>query len=344
MKKLYGLLLVIPIFSCGDNFTSYPLKNIPQKYRGPSGEPGQILLSGPCTRIEFFHGRTDDEADWHWYIDVDKKTENDLLANLKTHDGLVPDEAGYLDTVSSELMLTSSHRDPTWDEFFYSLDVDLPCMFRILNDPHPFYNYTKPEIEENQGSPATDLSEFSDLVTKNAWVYLQGAFVNDSAHGVKPEIHPLDAMAFAIDENGNPVSGTIETKEKWPVNKITWRVCFFSNSKYHRINDEPYLKKERTTTWYLDLPSDAYDNFRATVVKVHEERRKLWLKERDQYFTEYGVKKLPVWELAIDPRDGKKKLKVTATMNIPDNVGGIVVTDYVVSVNIGPLDHALNIK
>jgi len=326
------------LYSCGDNFTSYTPIKVPQAYTSPSGESGQILLSGPCNGVRFFHGSEDDEADWHWHIDIDDKMESDLLTAINNA-GLDDTKLNNLDEMYAELMLVSSHDNPWFDEFFYSVDMDLPFMFTNGNDPHPFYALSLPEIEDDQGLPKTDLSAYSALFTNHAWIYLQGAFVNDDEHDLLPEIHPLDGLAFAMNEAGVPLSATIANPDQWPNKKVIWRVCFFANSDFHRINNESYIQKERTTTWYLDLPSDAYNTFAVSGVEVKENRRSLWLQEEDNFFTEWGVQSGPVWELANDPKDGKQKLKVTATMKIPDNTGGIVVTDYEVSVHFGPQDN-----
>lgn len=333
--KFLILMLVPLFFSCGDNETHYPLLHIPPAYRSPSGEKGQILLSGTCTMVKFFHGESDDEADWHWFIDINPTVENDLFLSIK-NEAIEDIELKDLDNMYAELMLVSSHNSTWFDEFFYPLDVDLAFMFKAENDEHPFYNLALPEITENQGTPSTDLSLNSELVSKNAYIYLQGPFVNDAEHDIRPEIHPLDAIAFAMNENGNPLSVTIADDDKWPSEKIIWRVGFFSNSDYHRINNETYLQKARTTTWYLDLPKNAYDSFKSPIINVQEQRRKLWLIEENQVYTELGLKMGPIYEVAIDPKDGKKKLKVTATMEIPDKYGGIVITDYTIDVNFGP--------
>lgn len=343
-KPLYFVVIAVFFASCfGDNIKGYPALQVPDEFKSPSGEEGQILLSGPCIMVEFFHGESDDEADWHWFIDIDPKVEDKLYKSMMGDNALSDYRSNIqmskLDSIYAELMVTARHLNIDNDEFFYPVDFDLPFMFRNGNDEHPSYHLSLPEIEQFQGLPKTDLSAYSALVQKRAFIYLQGAFVNDAAHDFKPEIHPLDAIAFALDDNGDPLSATVASGSSWPKKELTWRVCFFANSGYHRINDEPYLERERTTTWYLDLPSDAYDDFRASVVKVHAEQRNLWLQHQGYYFTDLNVKDGPDWELAVDPKDGRKKLKVTATMNVPDKFGGIVVTDYAVSVNSGSLDH-----
>src|SRR5205814_8486874 len=47
------------------------------------------------------------------------------------------------------------------------------------------------------------------------------------------------------------------TRATWPGRLVTWRVAAFTNSTFHRINNADYLKKERTTTWYLPLLGEA---------------------------------------------------------------------------------------
>jgi len=40
------------------------------------------------------------------------------------------------------------------------------------------------------------------------------------------------------------------------------------------------------------------------------------------------------WTLAVDPKDGRKKLKIVVKMDVPDNFGGIVVRDYGIRVTL----------
>jgi hypothetical protein len=54
--------------------SDYPLLPIHPDFRGPSGEQGQILLDSIVFKVSLFHGKIDDEADWHVYIRLDNPT------------------------------------------------------------------------------------------------------------------------------------------------------------------------------------------------------------------------------------------------------------------------------
>lgn len=231
MKKLLltltaTLFLLSLFFACGDNETGgYPPISVPSRLRGPSGEPGQILLGGTCKEVSFFHGEEDDEADWHCGIALDDATINDLRTTLISQ-GFVKATRSHLCCMYTEIMVVNDHINTDDDEFFYPLDVDGPFMLMNGNDPHPYFELSRPTVEDNQGFPISDLSDFSLLVKNHAMVYLQGPFVNDAAHDFLPEIHPLDAIAFALDEKGMPMSIT-NKDAAWPKSEVTWRVCFF---------------------------------------------------------------------------------------------------------------------
>jgi hypothetical protein len=364
----FGLLLA----ATGAVLAQYPLLPVHPSYRGPSGEPGQIILAGAVKKVTFFHGGVDDEADWHVYIDLEPKATTDLHSYLWgrgytfiNNNDCNKKEDCNLDTIYSEVMVCDRHRSTSTDEFFYSADVTLPF---LLSDPekpkvllgdllsewkvgHPAWNLGL-IVMHSQGiieGSSRDFSEYSQLDGGRA--LLQGAFVEDGAHRVciPPllscdkahaktmvlEIHPLDSIAFAMNEAG----GTIPAKRGqpgWPTRYVKWRVAFFTNSKYHRIDGESYLKKERTTTWYLDLPEDAYNSWGASNVTIdfQDQRQQLWDGSRNSWYALRGVKSYAEPSIVIDPKDGKKKLKVSATMNIPDNWGGRMVHDYVIRVTL----------
>lgn len=336
MKQLKWTCIALFVFptmswTCGDNETGgYPLISVPERLKGPSGEPGQILLGGTCKELSFFHGETDDEADWHCGISLNDETIRELSTSL-INSGFTKATRSHLCCIYSEIMTLDDYKNTAHDEFFYPLDVDAPFMLSNGNDPHPYYELTKSTVEEHQGFPILDLSDFSSLVTNHAYVYLQGPFVNDAAHDFLPEIHPLDAMAYAINDQGLPMSVTSKDAA-WPKSTVTWRVCFFSNSNFHRINAEAYVDKERRTIWYLDLPSKANDHneIGAFDVSIESETVQIYLKKENSYVSSYGVKAGP--QASIVDTLGEKKLRVTATMKIPDKAGGLVVVDYKLSV------------
>ncbi len=201
-----------------------------------------------------------------------------------------------------------------------------------------------------------DFSDYSQLVSGGGRAYLQGAFVEDATHrACKPtptptscqaapikyaktiviEIHPLDSIAFSMDETGKTLSAK-RGQALWPTKSVRWRVAFLANSKLHKINSEPYLKKERTTTWYLDLPNDAYNSWGDpyTTVNVETQPQQLWGGGKKVWYAGRGWKVFEPAILAVDPKDNRKKLKISATMNVPDNWGGIIVCDYIIRVTL----------
>ena len=94
----------------------------------------------------------------------------------------------------------------------------------------------------------------SRLTLSGARVSLQGPFVNDAAHGFRPEIHPLDSIAYALAADGTPIAVSADDS-RWPESRLTWRVAVFTNSTFHRIHIADYLEQDRTITWLLELPS-----------------------------------------------------------------------------------------
>jgi hypothetical protein len=298
------------------------------------------MLDGIVTRVTLFHGKKKNEADWHVYIALAPDTSLRLADFLSARGTSV--KATDLSIMYCELMVLDLHKDP-WVGFneFYSADVTLPLNLYEINVEHPAWEFGYHAVED-KGSH--EFSKNSRLIGGRA--YLQGAFVNDSAHGVRVEIHPLDSIAFAMDQSGTTLWAK-QPSQCWPASYVKWRVAVFTNSNFHRINKESYLKKERTTTWYLELPNNAYETSTGLirpivdeqpglpgpyVIHVEEQRQRLWDGARKIWYSGRGWSTFPSWELAVDPRDGRKKLKVTSTMKIPDNFGGIAVCDYVISV------------
>ncbi|MGH7773677.1 MAG: hypothetical protein ACREQA_15740 [Candidatus Binatia bacterium] len=323
----------------------YPLLPIPPSLRGPSGEPGQILLDGKATKITLYHGfytefLQDRELDWHVHIVLPKSTKDTLIAHLRAATGCnVTDKD--LEDFSSEHMVLDSPNEFVDDQApprlgYRSADVSLPL--RLRGSEHPAWDLGL--IAARHSHEGKDFTKYSRLRTDSGYVYLQGAFVNDAYHGPKLEIHPLDSIAYALDAEekiipGKPyIAKTIPVKygqEGWPNKSVRWRVAVFTNSNLHRINKCSYLQKERTTTWYLDLPSDAYSNQsgRAKKVNVVPIRHKLWNGVQRAWYESRGVKSI-VRTLKKDPRDGRMKLKIIVTMKAPDKLGGMWVCDFLI--------------
>jgi hypothetical protein len=369
--------LSVPLITLGQ---LYPRVPVPPEFRGPSGEPGQIMLDGMVKSLTAFHGDVDDEADWHVTIALVGTVRGRLRDILKSTYSSMPNddcdrtESCNLATIYSELMVCDRHKSTTFDEFFYSADYTLPYLLsqppadrrpvwasnfdgtpRVL-DPdwtgeHPAWDLGL--ITQFGQSGDHDFSQYSNLDAGR--VYLQGAFVEDAEHrrcrptpgipcSIAPpkfatvtrfEIHPLDSIAFAMNEPGALLF--VQRRDPgWPSDFVKWRVAVFANSKFHRINDEAYVKKVRTTTWYLDLPSNAENSWGdlATTIRVIEQPRRLWDGGNKKWYFSRGVNSYVPWTLAVDPKDGRKKLKIVAKMNIPDDWGGIVVRDYGIRVTL----------
>jgi hypothetical protein len=306
----------------------YPLLSVPPSLRGPSGEPGQILLGGIAKKISLYHGfytefLQDRELDWHVHIDVPKDMKQTLVSHLRATGCEVTDK--NLEDMYSELMVLDSPKtfgdDPATRLLGYrSADVSLP--FGLRGSEHPAWDLGL--IAARKQYKGQDFSKYSQLCTNKGFVYLQGAFVNDAYHGVLLEIHPLDSIAYATDKFTKTISVKFGHKD-WPTNFVRWRVAVFTNSTLHRINKCPYLQKERTTTWFLDLPSDFYNQSKTPRLKLLP--HKLWNGVSKSYYYHRGVKSF-THNLETDPRDGRKKFKVSVTMKPPDKLGGIFVRDY----------------
>ena len=297
-------------------------------YQGPSGEPGQIKLDGIVTKVSLFHGRSDDEADWHCYIDLSPKASTELSDYLRARGVNV--DAAKLDILYSELMTLDKYKFTWFDDKFYSADLTSSFLLFKPGSAHPAWDLGVKAID-NQGTEH-DFSSFTKLIGARA--YLQGPLVNDADHGTRVEIHPLDSIAFAMDSSGAPIAAK-KGDNAWPRTYIRWRVGVFANSNFHRIDGENYLKRERTTTWFLDLPTNAVVGSPVTPgnITVVEERQWLWDGGHNNTYSGRRWKTLVPWTIAVDPKDGRKKLRIATTMLVPDQFGGIVVRDYIIRVN-----------
>lgn len=320
----------------------YPLIHIPPEFRGPSCEEGQILLDGIVNKVSLSHGRVDDEADWHVYIDLDEPIQSRLqnhfdYLNIKSKNGFAE--------IYCELMVLNRYDKGFFDDKFYSADVTLPFRLSKQGVAHPGIEMGE-IITNNQGGGKTvggsTLGGSSRLVTDRGRAYLQGAFVFDKAHGDLVEIHPLDSIAFAMDKNGRTISAK-PGEAGWPTEHVHWRVAYFANSKLHRINDEAYLKHPRTITWLLDLPSkhsvspsddgfggglDVFANFSNEVVQLD-----FWNPPSNNAIFSQGDISTPEQAKYVrDPKDGRVKYKVSQRMEPPDNLGSMLIIDYIMEV------------
>jgi hypothetical protein len=176
----------------------YPLLPVDPAYRSPSNAPGQILLDGIVKNIRLFHGSSDEEADWHVYIDPAFSTSRTLQSYLAARGINAPIAA--LDPIYSEVMVTDRHRRTWFDEFYYSGDVTR--IYRLSKPGSAHAAWDLGLIAMNDQGVTHDFSTYSRLVADGGRAYLQGPFVQDDAHDqeVTIEIHPLESMAFAMDE------------------------------------------------------------------------------------------------------------------------------------------------
>lgn len=326
MRTLTVLLTLLACFC--RVAADYPRLPVHPRYAGPSGEAGQILLEGLVTKVSLFHGRSADEADWHVYLDMSPETSLDLANYLRARN--VEARASDLACFYSELMTLDKYKKGWFDDKFYSADFTTSFLLSKSGSAHPAWDLGL--VAVNDQGDNHDFTSYSRLYGARA--YLQGAFVNDADHGTRVEIHPLDSIAFAMDASGVPLSAKRDDPS-WPRTFVKWRVGVFANSSLHRINDESYVDKERTTTWFLDLPRDAVAGGPTTPgnITVLEERQQLWNGGSNNWYGGRRWKTLVPWTIAVDPKDGRKKLKVTTTMLTPDKWGGIIVRDYTIRVN-----------
>lgn len=312
----------------------YPPFPFPAELRGPSGEPGQILLAGTAIQTGLFHGRSADELDWHIYLRPDTTAVASLSKHLLAHtrDGRKSLLTDDLLRLRVEWMVMDGYDDSTLDERFYSADVGT-----ALGLGRPAWSYSV-DAAGDQGTVVYP----KDSKLDGARVYVQGPFVNDSDHHFQPEIHPLDSVAYALDGAGNPLT-VGATDPRWPRRTLTWRVAAFANSSYHRIAGTEYAKKNRTTTWWLPLPGadpglGAVVRPRATESKPGFENyavaRRVGGLDRTRptgpRYADYGVAGSS-YAIEVDPADGRAKLRVTVTMATPDFWGGMFLRDYTVT-------------
>jgi hypothetical protein len=322
----------------------YPPVPFPPALRSPSGEPGQAILAGTAEHIKVFHGGTADELDWHVYIRPDQETRSALASHLRHHAkgagslrGLESDEGA--DLAYAEWMVLDGYKSTFTDDRFYSADVG-----RALDLPDSAWSYSALAASQQNLSGVSKPADNSGLVLDDAWVYLQGPLVNDSAHGFRLEIHPLDSIAYAFDPStGMPLS-IDETHRLWPRTSVTWRVAAFTNSTIHRIARADYLRKVRTTTWYLPLPRNAqrgpvppvtakFPGFENHPLKHGTSGLS---KKRHTSRTPYGSYRVQAHSYRIvRDRRNVRKLKVTISMKEPNTWGGMFIGEYTVTAQKG---------
>ncbi len=333
----------------------YPLVSIPPELQSPSGEHGQILVSGIINDISVFHGRGVGELDWICSLTVPDSVKSSIANQFKNkiteynedikkrNNYVVPLFQGFLIpkdynldvsklSIYSKIMVIDSLQKKLLGSKFYSSDLT-----KALGLELPTYDLSHKAM--NNPGKAIKFGHLSKIVNNKAFTYLQGAFVNDASRGIRIEIHPLDGIAYALDENGIPVKNAYDPNS-WPKDSITWMIGGFTNSKAHRINNEAYLTKERTTTWLLDLPLHAgenpyYDskdslsskfNFEYNILKTelhHAITRKSYTERGLRFITD---------EIIRNPDTNRLQLRLNVRMAPADMYGGNVLYEIVVKV------------
>jgi hypothetical protein len=327
-----------------DIYRGYVPLPTPPDIRAPSGEPGQVQIVGTASKVSVFHGSTDDELDWHIYVSLPLATRDLLFDHFVKHVSLAtkqppgPWNGGWrplkredLDRLYCEWMVLDGYDNKTFDELFYSADVRRALMLgRGAWD-------IGAQAAGDQGDEL-DVTTESELCIRNARVLLQGPLVNDAAHGLTIEIHPLDSIAYAISADGVPLAVGPEVSAEWPESVVTWRVAAFTNSSFHRINKADFLKKNRRITWYLDLPRAASRPGYATSVSstfptfMNQARGKAGLDRlrptSGEQYKDYGLLRQSS-AIETEPRSGARKLRVSVEMREPkDEWGGMFLGEY----------------
>jgi hypothetical protein len=340
-------------------YGSYPPLPMPERFRGRSGEPGQALLQGRAARVSIFHGGVDDELDWHIYLRPDATDRRALFTHLLAHGkgaksahgvggAFLPIVEEDLAEIACEWMVLDGYDNSLFDERFFSADVT-----RALRLRESAWEYSRRAGADQNVEGASEVAD-SDLV--GARVYVHGPLVNDADHLFKVEIHPVDSVAYALDASRRPVRVPASDPD-WPTDNLTWRVAAFSNSSFHRINEADYLKRDRTTTWHLPLPSRIASSGDANlqVLKLgftNEGRRHSGLDDIRQTSTDtYAFSGVATESAAVvrDPVDGRFKLRVSVRMERPENRwGGMFLADYRIGADAGPAvtaagPHALDV-
>jgi len=328
-------------------YGSYPPLPMPESFRSPSGEPGQIELRGTVDTLKVFHGGTDDELDWNLFLRLDPSQRHALYQHIRAHGtgaksahinpttlGANPLVESDLNLIECEWMVLDGYDNSFSDELFYSADVTDALRLDASAWDH------SADVADEQNISGASKTVTSAL--RNRVVRVQGPLVNDADHRFKVEVHPLDSIAYAVDRNGAHIDAA-PGSDHWPTTQVTWRVAAFTNSSFHRINEAEYLKRNRHTRWFLELPS-AFQRRGWSVTErligfTNEGRKHGGLDERrpgpaDRYDS-YGVTAHTA-RLGVDPRDGVNKLQVDITMTGPtDRWGGMFLAEYSVTARAG---------
>jgi hypothetical protein len=327
-------------------FGGYPPLPIPRSLRAPGREAAQIQITGEARKVALFHGSSDDELDWHIYVSISPADRRALANHLREHarGGAGIDEEDF-DQPYCELMVLDGWRNPTFDEFFFSADVT-----RAFDLLAPAWDLSE-RAGNNQGDDLR-LTNGSRLTQSGARVSLQGPFVNDAAHGFRPEIHPLDSIAYALTADGAPIAVSADDP-RWPESRLTWRVAVFTNSTFHRIHNADYLEQDRTITWLLELPSADrrvssppgpgrppgqgqidLNQTSVTVIEPGFTNRGAGAEDLDgrrpTAGSTYARYRVAAAEHALTPRNsaGRRFLRVVVRMDEPDRWGGMFLAEY----------------
>lgn len=356
MKRNFILTLSLIICFAEHLFAQfYPLVSIPSELQSPSGEHGQILVSGIINDISVFHGRGVSELDWICSLTVPDSVKSSIVNQFKSkieeynedikkrNNYIVPLFSGFLIpkdyqldvsklSIYSKIMVIDSFQKKLLGSKFYSSDLT-----KALGLEMSTYDLAHKAMY-NPGK-TIKFGNLSKLVSKKAFTYLQGAFVNDASHGIRIEIHPLDGIAYALDEKGIPIPNAYDPNS-WPKDTITWMVGGFTNSKAHRINNEAYLTKERTTTWILDLPLQAgenpdYNTNDSTSSKYNFEytinKTELHHSITRKSYTERGLRFISD-EIIRNPDTNRLQLRLNVRMAPADMYGGNVLYEIMIKV------------
>jgi hypothetical protein len=317
-------------------YGSYPPLPLPERFRGVSGEAGQAELSGINRRVNVFHGGTDDELDWNLHLRLDADERRALFRHLAEHGPGGSASEDDLAEIECEVMVIDGYDNQAFDELWYSADVT-----RTLRLHESAWEYSR-RAGAQQNVEGASVDAVSDLV--GARLHVQGAFVNDAEHGFKPELHPIDSIAYAVGADGRVLSVGLDSAA-WPTSEVVWRVGAFTNSSFHRINAASYVQRNRSTVWFLPLPSGVTAAGDANVLVrpldfVNQGRLHDGLDDIRQTGSDrYAFAGLLAHRASVghDPRDGTRKLEVSLSMARPgDRWGGMFLSEYRISANSGP--------
>jgi len=325
---------------------------------GPSGEEGQVQLVGEVCAVTLF---ARNELDWHVWLRLDAQLRirmQDVIdryfrTDIRTLAAIEEVEEGNLDKdffrdhcrvgdtdtfpgIFCEFMVLDGYRG---SDDYWSADVQ--DMLKLMPEEFTYAFETQSEDEDD----ATKLylsflaphgtGEFASK--PGARVYMQGLFVYDDGHSWW-EIHPLDSLAYAE----RPGRGEVLTDaDPWPRDAVIWRVYAVSNSSLHRMNTHVgpvFLKRNRSTRWYLELPAGAYTLPESALITVEITtpgfRRRPVPEDATtpggaglsypQYQADFaatpgfganttGSGDIALGSFPIDPRDGRRKLRLDIT-------------------------------